>query len=337
VLFPVSFCRSGIPIRYRKFYAPDGRTEVESDASVSEPAFIEALRALARDPAARGLADDAAVLMPPAAPLVLTHDMLVEGVHYLASDPPEDVAWKLLAVNLSDLAAKGATPLGVLMGYGLTGRADWDAAFVAGLDAALAAFAVPLLGGDTVAQPAGDARVLALTAIGAGGAVVPARDGAHAGDTLWVTGTIGDAGAGLAIARGGAGDAALLAAYRRPQPRLAEGRALAPLVCAMMDVSDGLLIDAARMAAASGVAVAVDLAAVPLSPALRALGDDRTARIAAATAGDDYELLFALPADTAPPVAATRVGRFAAGAGLTLCEAGEPVPLPARLGYLHGG
>lgn len=298
--------------------------------------FIDALRTLAQAPAARGLRDDAAVLVAPAMPLVLTHDMLVEGVHFRSGDPAGDVAWKLLAVNLSDLAAKGAAPLGVLMGYGLTGNADWDAAFVAGLGDALAAFGVPLLGGDTVAQPAGDARVLGLTALGAGGAVVPGRDGARAGDRLYVTGTIGDAGAGLVVARDGHGPADLLAAYRRPQPRLAEGRLLAPVVGAMMDVSDGLLIDAERMAAASGVAVEIDLANVPLSESLRARGEDRAARIAAATAGDDYQLLFALAPHAGLPVAATCVGRFMAGAGLSLIDAGEAVPVPARLGYLHG-
>lgn len=305
---------------------------------MNERAFIDALRNLADDPAARGLADDAAVLTPPPGALVLTHDTLVEGVHFLRDDPPGDVAWKLLAVNLSDLAAKGAVPIGVLMGYGLTGDSDWDAAFVAGLGVALAAFAVPLLGGDTVAQPAGDARVLGLTAIGAGGAggaVVPCRGGARAGDALYVTGTIGDAGAGLAIARGGERAGVLLAAYRRPQPRLAEGRLLAPVVNAMMDVSDGLLIDAERMAAASGLAVEIDLAAVPLSPALRALGAGRAERLVAATAGDDYELLFALPAGVPPPVAATQVGRLLDGSGLRLVDGADAVPLPARLGYVH--
>jgi thiamine-monophosphate kinase len=330
-----SVCRNGLRFRYRKFYATAAGGRHGKSHGMSERAFIAALQDIARHPAARGLSDDAAVLPAPAGALVLTHDMLVEGVHFLGSDPAGDVAWKLLAVNLSDLAAKGAAPLGVLMGYGLTGDAAWDAAFVAGLGVALGSFGVPLLGGDTVAQPAGDARVLGLTAIGMGGAVVPSRAGAQAGDALYVTGTIGDAGAGLAIARGGEGATALLAAYRRPQPRLAEGWALAPVVRAMMDVSDGLLIDAARMAAASGLAVEIDLGAVPLSPELRALGDGRAARIAAATAGDDYELMFALPAGAAPPVAATCVGRMLAGAGLTLIDGSEAVPLPDRLGYLH--
>ena len=133
----------------------------------AEAELIARLRAIATHPGARGLADDAAVLPSPAGDLVLTHDMIVEGVHYLPTDPAGDVAWKLLAVNLSDLAAKGAAPLGVLMGYALAGDAEWDAAFVAGLGRALDHFAVPLLGGDTVALPAGAPRVLGLTAIGA--------------------------------------------------------------------------------------------------------------------------------------------------------------------------
>jgi thiamine-monophosphate kinase len=126
----------------------------------------------------------------------------------------------------------------------------------------------------------------------------------------------------------------LLARYRRPTPRLAEGQALAPLVTAMMDVSDGLLLDAARMAEASNLAVTIDLALVPLSPELRAFDPDP---LAAATAGDDYELLFALPSGREPPACATRIGSFAPGADLSLTLAAVPVPLPANLGYQHGG
>jgi thiamine-monophosphate kinase len=277
---------------------------------VTEADFLALLRPLATHPAARGFLDDAAVL----GDLVLTHDVLVEGVHFLPDDPPDDVAWKLLAVNLSDLAAKGATPLGVLLGYPLSDP-DWDAAFVRGLGAALTAFDVALLGGDTVKGP----RVLSLTAIGRA-AVAPSRSGAMAGDALWVTGVIGRAGLGLR------GDSAHLDAYRRPMPRLAEGQALAPIVHAMMDVSDGLLIDARRMADASGLEVEIDLDAVPVA------GE----RIAAVTAGDDYELLFALPAGVEPPVAATRIGGFAIGSGLTLRDASGPVALPDRLGWQHG-
>ncbi len=215
-----------------------------------------------------------------------------------------------------------------MLGYPI-GDDAWDRAFLTGLDEALRAFACPLLGGDTVKLPAGAPRILSLTALGRG-AHAPRRDGARAGDGLWVTGTIGDAGAGLAIAGGADGPPALLARYRRPIPRLAEGRALAPMVHAMMDVSDGLLIDARRMAAASGLAVTIDLAMVPLSDDLTAFGHDA---LTAATAGDDYELLFACAA--LPPVAATRIGMFAAGDGLTLTDRDRPVPLPARLGYQH--
>ncbi|RZM19817.1 MAG: thiamine-monophosphate kinase, partial [Sphingomonas sp.] len=200
---------------------------------------------------------------------------------------------------------------------------------------ALTTFSAPLLGGDTVSLPAHAPRIITLTAIGTN-ATAPIRTGARAGDALYVTGTIGDAGAGLRIAQGQAGPAELLAAYRRPQPRLAEGRVLASVVSAMMDVSDGLLIDAQRMAAASGLSVTLDLADIPLSDAYRAFaGDDRAARLAAATAGDDYQLLFAAAPDVALPCPATRVGWFASGSGLTLTDAGEAVPLPGNLGFQH--
>jgi len=300
---------------------------------LAEADFIERLRAIATHPAARGLMDDAAVL----GDLVLTHDMIVEGVHYLATDPPADVAWKLLAVNLSDLAAKGAEPQGVLLGYPL-GAADWDAAFADGLAEALRHFGTPLLGGDTVSAPMGAPRMIGLTALGRS-PHAPDRRGARAGDDLWLMGAIGEAGAGLAIAGGADGPAALLAAYRRPVPLLVEGRLLAPHAHAMADVSDGLLIDAARIAAASGLAIAIDLDAVPRSAALTAFaGDGRAARLAAVTAGDDYALLCAAPAGAAAAVAATgavRIGRFEAGSGLALHDRDGQVPVPERLGYEH--
>jgi len=268
--------------------------------------------------------------------LVLTHDMIVEGVHYLPGDPPGDVAWKLIAVNLSDLAAKGARPIGALLGFTL-GEADWDKAFAEGLGRALAAFGLPLLGGDTVSGPT---RTLGLTAIGRAAGPVPARSGARPGDLLWVSGTIGDAGAGLRILMGELQPcAALVERYRTPRPRLEAGERLAPLVSAMMDVSDGLLIDASRMAAASECAVEIELDAIPLSEAFPAT------RLEAATAGDDYELLFAAAPGAAPALLAlaeeiglpfSRIGRFEAGTGLTLSERGEAVPLPARLGFEHG-
>ena len=301
-----------------------------------EQAFLDRLRAIADHPAARGLADDAAVLPLGDRDLVLTHDMLVEGIHYLPDDPPADVAWKLVAVNLSDLAAKGARPVGALMGYMLGPDPAWDAAFADGLAAVLARFDCPLLGGDTV-QAGDGARALGLTAIGSvAPGQAPSRAGAQAGDALWVTGVIGAAGLGLALAVAGAQEpAVLLAAYRRPRPRLAEGQALARHVHAMADVSDGLLIDAARMAQASGLAVAIRLDAVPLAPDTPTARADR---LRAVTAGDDYELLFAVPPDFAPPpgIACTHIGMFAQGSGLTLRDADQDVPLPATLGFEHG-
>lgn len=310
-----------------------------------ESDLIASLRRLATDPGARGLMDDAAVLEVGDMRLVLTHDMLAEGVHFLRDDPPEDVAWKLLAVNLSDLAGKGARPLAVLLGYSL-GPSDWDARFVDGLGRALRGFDIPLLGGDTIAVAAGTPRSYGMTAIGVAEGAVPSRSGAAPGDLLWVTGSIGDAGAGLAIARGAEGPAALLERYRTPMPRLEAGRALAPLVSAMMDVSDGLLIDASRLAAASGVAALITLDQIPLSQAyLDLAGESRGARLEAATAGDDYELLFTAPRERAPAIHAladrlglpfSRIGGIEEGSGLRVLDAGEEVPLPPKLGFEHG-
>ena len=281
---------------------------------MTEAEFIASLRGLAGE-GARGLLDDAAVL----GDLVFTHDMIVEGVHFLSDDPPEDVAWKLVAVNLSDLAAKGAEPVGCLLGYAL-GTADWNARFVAGLGQVLHTYAIPLLGGDTVST--GGLRSFGLTAIGRS-THAPSRTGARAGDRLYVTGVIGRAGVGLQRLREKLSGPEI-DAYRRPKPRLSEGRLLAPMVHAMMDVSDGLLIDAARMADASGLAVTIDLDRVPVC------GDP----IAAVTAGDDYELLFAA-CDSPLPIAATPIGRFGPGSGLSLRRSGDPIPLPTRLGWEH--
>jgi thiamine-monophosphate kinase len=302
----------------------------------AETTFIEQLRALVTHGGARGLLDDAAVLEVGSARLVLSHDMLVEGVHFLPSDPPESVAWKLVAVNLSDLAGKGAKPLAALMGYTLTGDADWDAAFVKGLKEALTKFGLPLIGGDTVSAKE---RVLGLTVIGIGGAVIPARSGAGIGDGIYVTGVIGDAGFGLGIAKRGEYEPrALLEAYRKPVPQLGAGALLAPVVTAMMDVSDGLLIDAARMADASGVAAMIDLDAVPLSFDYRsAAGADRAARLDAIVAGDDYQLLFTSTLPFPPlPCPVTRIGQMVRGHGVHLHDAAGGVPLPTRMGWLHG-
>ena len=245
---------------------------------VNEIDFIEALRVLAVDPSARDLADDAAVLELGNETLVLTHDTLVEGVHVLEGQDPADIAWKLVAVNLSDLAAKGAQPVGVLLSHML--GAD-DHRFIAGLEEVLDAYAVPLLGGDTVR---GDSqRVWGCTAIGrATHTPVPARSGAKPGDHIYLTGPIGRAMLGYEALRNDT--AADDTHYRRPQPQLALGQALAPHVSAMMDVSDGLLLDASRMARASGVTLSLDSAAIdPLAPEGRL---DQAMRW-----GDDYVLL----------------------------------------------
>ncbi len=313
----------------------------------SESDFIASLRSLATEPAARELLDDAAVLSVGDAKLVLTHDMMIEGVHFLPDDPPGDIAWKLVAVNISDLAAKGARPIGILLGYSLGRSDEWNRAFTAGLHDAADHFRVALLGGDTVAMPAGAPIALGLTAIGeAVSRRVPSRAGARAGDILWVTGSIGDKGAGLRIARGEIqGPEGLAERYRRPEPRPEAGQALAPYVNAMMDLSDGLLIDSQRLASASGLAAEIDLDCVPLSrDYVATCGDGLAERIAAATAGDDYELLFAAPprqSDTVFTIsrsmglAFTPVGRLQPGEGISLIDCNGPVPLPDRLGYLH--
>jgi thiamine-monophosphate kinase len=177
---------------------------------------------------------------------------------------------------------------------------------------------------------------------------VPSRAGARAGDLLWVSGTIGDAGVGLAMLMGElAADEALIGRYRRPQPRLAAGQALGVEVSAMMDVSDGLLIDAARLGEASGLGIKLDLDEVPLSQGFRrVMGDGRQACLRAAIAGDDYELLFAAPEaatgrirDLASELGLplTRIGTLDAGAGLQIFDQQGQVPLPERLGYEHGG
>ena len=289
-----------------------------------EEKFIDMMRALAVDPAARALVDDAAVIRFGSETLVITHDMMVEGVHWLPGQDEADIAWKLVATNLSDLAAKGAEPVGVLLGYAL---GPDDARFAQGLGEALAAFGVPLLGGDTVSAPAGG-RSHGLTALGrATHCPVPARSGARVGEVLWITGPVGAAMLGFEALRDGIADVDTTA-FRRPAPRLREGITLAPLVGAMMDLSDGLLIDAQRMALASGVTLAIESAAVPIP---RSLPNSR--RREAMTWGDDYELLFTLPADQPPPCLAYAIGRAKEFCGdSVLLDGAAP---KGRLGYWH--
>jgi thiamine-monophosphate kinase len=247
---------------------------------------------------ARQLRDDCAVISPPLGrDLVLTKDMMAAGVHFLPDDPPETVAHKLLAVNLSDLAAKGAVPLGCLLGLALPADCPdaWVENFAKGLGIATQRFACPLLGGDTIRGV--DRITLSLTAYGhvAPGAAFDRR-AAKPGDLLVLSGTVGDAALGLAqLQNGSAQDTSLIARYRTPMPQLALGQALVGLARACADVSDGVLADARQIAEASACAIRIDLDSLPLSAA--SAGDDIAQRLFAATAGDDYELLFTILPD----------------------------------------
>jgi thiamine-monophosphate kinase len=292
--------------------------------TLGEDAFIASIRALATAPAARGLQDDCAVIELGGEMLILTHDMMVEGIHWLSEQDAADVAWKLVAANLSDLAAKGAQPVGVLLGYTL---GPDDVRFVSGLREAMSAFATPVLGGDTVSS--NGMRSHGLTALGrATCRPVPSRSGAREGDSIWITGTLGAAMIGFEALRDGQTDVDSTA-FRRPVPRLADGRALAPMVSAMMDISDGLLLDARRMAQASCVTIAIDSAAVPLGKNV-----PESRRADALAWGEDFELLFALPPGSTPPCAATRVG-------IVKNQGDDPILVDGvapsgKLGYQHG-
>lgn len=287
-----------------------------------EAAFIDALRALATSPEARGLADDAAVFDGQQG-MVVTHDTMVEEVHFLSQQDPADVAWKLVAVNVSDLAAKGARPVAGLLSYTLS---DWDERFLAGLSAALGHFDVGLWGGDTVSS-AGP-RVFGFTAIGrASHLPVPSRAGAQAGEGLFVSGPLGAAMMGYEALRDGTG--ADSRAYRRPDIDIARGVLVAGLSRAVMDISDGLLLDAWRMAEASQVSLAIESRAVPLAaPEAR--------RHDALIWGDDYQLLFTLPPDQAHLVPfATRIGAVEPRGFAPLFLDGEHIVNQAGLGYRH--
>jgi thiamine-monophosphate kinase len=302
---------------------------------------IERLRRIATAPEARGLLDDVAVL----GDLVVTHDTIAEGVHFLPHDPPASVGWKLIAVNLSDLAGKGATPAGALLSLAISGPGEWEMDFLTGVEAACESYALPLVGGDTIALPVGAPRVLGLTAFGRANGRVPDRASGKAGDDLWLVGTVGDAAAGLSLLRDDRkADGPLVDIYRRPVPQLGAGQVMAPMAHAMMDVSDGLLLDARRMAEASRCAITIEIDALPLSSAFVAeRGQDLAARLFAATGGDDYALLAALPPDLDPSTLSlpsrtriSRIGSLAAGeASLSLTYSGEPVALPERLGFEH--
>lgn len=244
---------------------------------------------------------------------------MVEGVHFLSEQSAEDVAWKLVSSNMSDLAAKGAAPIGVLLSYQL--GAD-DASFLRGLRDSLAHYGAALLGGDTVS--ANGPRTFGLTAIGkATHRPVPARSGARAGDRVWITGPVGRAMLGLDALRSGTGDSTF---YQRGQALLQEGQALAPVATAMMDVSDGVLLDAKRLAEASGVTIDLTRKAIPI-----AAPEDR--RDEALSWGEDYELLFTTSPDVILPIAAHAIGTVRERVENPLLLDGSAPP--ERLGYEH--
>ncbi len=280
-------------------------------------------------PAGLGLRDDAALLTPPpGSDLVLTTDALVAGVHFFADDPPDAIARKALRVNLSDLAAKGARPLGFLLALALPAdwREDWLEAFADSLGRDAVVYGCPLAGGDTVATPG--PLTLSVTAYGA----VPAgrmakRSGVKVGDRLYVTGTIGDAAIGLLVRQGRGPDipqadkAFLLERYLAPQPRVALAKVVSALADGCMDVSDGFVGDLTKMLAVSGVTARVPIYRLPLSPAARAAIAVRPDLFTvAATGGDDYELLVAVGPD-----AATAFESEAAAAAVPVAFVGEAV------------
>jgi thiamine-monophosphate kinase len=328
----------------------------ESRPSGEDSLIARYFKPLATDPGAFGLIDDAAILKAHGDDIVVTTDAVVAGVHFLASDPPEAIARKALRVNLSDLAAKGATPAGFVLTLALHRAEDaFLTAFARGLGADARSFGCPLLGGDTVATPG--PLTVSITAFGR----VPEgrmihRSGARPGDRVMVTGTIGDATLGLDILKGGAVAAALandnasrdylVKRYRVPQPRNALALAVRDHANAAMDVSDGLAGDLAKLCAASSVSAVIDAPGIPLSAAVAGLLARGTVGIEAiVSGGDDYEILCAIPearveafaraAGTAG-VAVTSIGTVIAGAAAPSFLDGEGHEIPLRrLSYSH--
>ncbi|MEM1195146.1 MAG: thiamine-phosphate kinase [Pseudomonadota bacterium] len=285
---------------------------------MNEFQFVEGLRSLPLHPAARELRDDCAVFETGTDTLIFTHDMMAEGTHFEPEARMADVAWKLVAMNLSDLASKGAEPIGALVGVSL-GRDDEG--FLRGLREALVAYDISLLGGDTIASTG--SSTFGITAIGrATHQPVPSRRGAKEGDALYVTGIIGQAMLGFE------GQTQHLGAFHRPRPRLDEGRALAPIVTAMMDISDGLLLDTWRMAHASEVSIRLNPETIPVADTARFNECVRW--------GDDYELIFTADPNRKIPVSATRIGTVEAMSNAPLYLGGTALLEPQPLGYQHG-
>jgi thiamine-monophosphate kinase len=294
-------------------------------------------RPLARHPGALGLTDDAAVLTPPpGCDLVLTTDGIIAGVHVFPDAPADAIARRALRVNLSDLAAKGANPLGFLLAVALpAGTTDkWLAAFARGLEADAKHYGCPLLGGDTD-RTRGPLSV-SITAFGTlpTGTMVR-RSGAHAGDALFVTGTIGDAALGLRLKKSSKRGASLKAAQRNhlltryllPEPRNTLAETLRTHASAALDISDGLAGDLAKLCRASGVSAQIEVGRVPFSDAARALVKAEPALLERAlSGGDDYEILVAVPVAKAESF---RAGARAAGVAVTeisRLETGDATP-----------
>ena len=331
-------------------------TDRNKPASGEDSLIARYFRPLATDPGAFNLVDDAAILKGSGDDIVVTTDAIVEGVHFLSDDPPDSVARKALRVNLSDLAAKGATPAGFVLTLALRAADEaWLTPFARGLGEDAGLFGCPLLGGDTVSTPG--PLMISITAFGR----VPAgkmvhRSGAKPGDRVVVTGTIGDAALGLDILRGGAATTALaddavskqmlVARYRLPQPRNALAMAIRDHASAAMDVSDGLAGDLAKLCAASGVSAVVDAPSIPLSAAAAALLAGGAVGIESiVSGGDDYEILCAIPegsfeafaqAAGVAKVAVTSIGTVIAdtSAPKFLDAQGREIALP-RLSYSH--
>lgn len=308
-------------------------------------------------PGALSLKDDCALLTPePGSEYVLKTDPIAAGIHFLVDDAPEDIAWKALAVNVSDLAAKAATPVAYLMAlsFPTAPTGHWLSRFAAGLAVAQARFGCHLIGGDTDRRPG--PLTVSISIIGSvpQGRMVR-RATAQAGDAVFVSGTIGDAALGLAARKTPtlASSWALTAAeaehlrirYVRPEPRLAIGPALRACASAAMDISDGLAKDLARLCAASNCAGRVRVTDIPLSPAAaRALAADPGLVDRIVAGGDDYEILAAVPAGNAQAfqsfayetgVPLTQIGVLSKGSGLVIeGQSGRPLSL-ARRGWDH--
>jgi thiamine-monophosphate kinase len=300
-------------------------------------------RASPRDDVLLGVGDDAALLeVPPGQALVAATDTLVEGRHFLAGAPAESVGHQALAVNLSDLAAMGAEPAWALLSLSLPDAdTDWLQRFSDGLFAVAGRHGVALVGGDTVRGP----RVVTITALG----FVPAaaalrRGGARPGDVLYVSGSPGEAAAGLAALRSGVADASdpLVRRYLFAEPRVALGRALRGRATAAMDVSDGLLGDLGKLCAASGVGARLELERLPISDELARRHTLLQCEEFVLCGGDDYELLFTLPPvgseqmeiELGKSFALHRIGVIEAGAGVRCTRGGSLVTVSGG-GYDH--